>query len=794
MAAQIDQTYLHKTRGICAVGAVAVIVFDLVLIYLVPEEPAFSLPRYACVALSLSYIIATYLVEHVRQHASVYMMILVSAYTLVWSYNLYLSKFSPAIELTFFVVVVGTSATLKRRGEVRVFLGLCSVACLSALGFSQVDPAYAMVFVVAYLALVGVSYVNLATMIARQEEILRGRALLRKVVEQIPDGLWLGSQDGTSVEVANAQGQALAKDLVARIGKYRLREEGQAQTPWAFESEVMPEASGAYWGDVWIRSLDVGDDKLYLARVSDVSERRDTQAALLHAKRLAEDALEVRSRFLANMSHEIRTPMNGVVAMTGLLLESELTEEQREFAGTIRTSGESLLTIINDLLDFSKIDAGELELERQAFSIEACVADATELLATLANEKGLELAYTIDSCVPEECVGDVSRLRQILLNLLSNAIKFTEKGEVVVRVSCADPAANNGKRSILFLVEDTGIGIPENRLAAMFDPFTQADSSTTRMYGGTGLGLAICKQLVELMGGAISVESEEGHGSKFRFNIAVENTVENNQQPYSLSDATVLLVDDNQTNLDILEKTLARDGVNLILHSEPLAALSAAQDQTLDAAILDFHMPGMDGVELARKLREISVHRELPMMLLSSNALAGDENLFAVRMNKPVRPSLLRSNLDALIRGTITLPKTSSAPHRDDSDEAFDALRVLVAEDNPVNQLVIKKVLQKLSITPDVVGNGQEALTLCQEKAYDLVLMDVQMPVMDGLEATKAIHRHVDTAPYIIALTANAMDGDRELCLAAGMDEYMSKPINMDELRTKIARLGNPSI
>ncbi len=794
MAAQFDQTYLHKTRGICAVGAVAVIVFDLVLIYLVPEEPAFSLPRYACVALSLCYIIATYFVEHVRQNASVYMMILVSAYTLVWSYNLYLSKFSPAIELTFFVVVVGTSATLKRRGEVRVFLGLCSVACLSALGFSQVDPAYAMVFVVAYLALVGVSYVNLATMIARQEEILRGRALLRKVVEQIPDGLWLGSQDGTSVEVANAQGQALAKDLVARIGKYRLREEGQAQAPWTFESEVMPEGSGAYWGDVWIRSLDVGDDKLYLARVSDVSERRDTQAALLHAKRLAEDALEVRSRFLANMSHEIRTPMNGVVAMTGLLLESELTEEQREFAGTIRTSGESLLTIINDLLDFSKIDAGELELERQAFSIEACVADATELLATLANDKGLELAYTIDSCVPEECVGDVSRLRQILLNLLSNAIKFTEKGEVVVRVSCADPAANNGKRSIHFLVEDTGIGIPENRLAAMFDPFTQADSSTTRMYGGTGLGLAICKQLVELMGGAISVESEEGRGSKFRFNIAVENTVENNQQPYSLSDATVLLVDDNQTNLDILEKTLARDGVNLILHSEPLAALSAVQDQTLDAAILDFHMPGMDGVELARRLRETSAHRELPMMLLSSNALAGDENLFAVRMNKPVRPSLLRSNLAALIRGTISLPKTSSLPLRDDSGEAFDALRVLVAEDNPVNQLVIKKVLQKLSITPDLVGNGQEALTLCQEKAYDLVLMDVQMPVMDGLEATKAIHRHVDAAPYIIALTANAMDGDRELCLAAGMDEYMSKPINMDELRTKIARLGNPSI
>ena len=782
---QIDHSYLLKARGIAAVGAIAVIIFDLVMIHLMPEEPTFSGPRYFCASVNIAFLVASILSAHVRQHASNYMLLAVISFTVTWSYNLFLSQFSMAIVLTFFLVVVGCSAILRYRIQVSSYLVLSMACYMAALLYCKLDVADTALSAFTIVTLCALCYVNLSTMIARQEEILRSRALLEQVVEEIPDALWLAKSNSNKAEIANQKGFNLASTLTSSVQQYEAKQAHTNNSPWTFENEVQREDGSRYWGDVWIRRLAIGRDQLFLARVSDITEQREAQAALLQAKSVAEDALETRSRFLANMSHEIRTPMNGVVAMTGLLLESELDNEQREFANTIRTSSEALITIINDILDFSKIDSGELELELQYFSLEQCVAEAAELMASLALEKQLELTYVIEPLVPTNCIGDMSRLRQVLLNLVSNAIKFTPKGEVVIRVWVEGGVNADGQQKIHFGVKDTGIGIPADRLSHMFDPFTQADASTTRVYGGTGLGLAISRQLTELMGGRIEVNSQEGVGSEFHFYVVVGEPKSDSTTLPELAGRKVLIVDDNKTNLTILRKILEKDGVDLVEHLDPIAALEDASAHDFDACVLDFHMPGMDGFELGKALSKIT---DAPLMLLSSNALIADENLFDIRVNKPVRPSLLRQNLKAMIAKEIPTREEPNHPtHLNNLN--LNSLRVLVAEDNPVNQLVIKKVLNKLSITPDVVNNGKEAVALSQQKSYDLILMDVQMPVMDGLMATQEIRSANFNHPHIIALTANAMDGDREVCLKAGMDDYMSKPLNLDALRQRLTEL-----
>ena len=790
LKAQVDHSYLLKARGISVVGAIAVVLFDITLITLMPEEPAFSGPRYLCAIGSITLVLASYVSEYVRRQMRAYMLMLITVYALVWSFNLYISDFSAAIVLTFFVMLVGSSATLKHRFTLALYISLCTIYYSVALYYSATPLAESAVYFLSLTTLSALCYVNLSTIISREEEILHSQALLQQLVEEAPDALWLGKADGSAAQISNGPGESLTSELSQKIKEYKQRQFGN-DSPWTFESEVRRDDGSRYWGNVWIRSLSVGTEELYLARVGDITSQREAQAALMQAKRIAEDALETRSRFLANMSHEIRTPMNGVVAMTGLLLESQLDDDQRECAETIRTSSEALITIINDILDFSKIDAGELELELQHFSIEQCVAEAAELMASLAHEKDLELTYAIEEGVPANCVGDMSRLRQILLNLLSNAIKFTEEGEVVISVWVeANPNADH-QQQVHFKVADTGIGIPADRQNGMFDPFTQADSSTTRVYGGTGLGLTICRQLTELMGGRISVESTEGKGTEFHFYVTVSKPESDHQPLPELKGRRILVVDDNHTNLEIVRKILVKDGVTVVEYDNPLTALNEAADQSFDACIIDYHMPGMDGISLARELSYLS---NAPMMLLSSNVLAEDEGLFDIRVNKPVRPTFLRQNLKAMIAQDVPSRTTRDVQAHKGDAEALSALRVLIAEDNPVNQLVIKKVLSKLSITPDLVNNGQEAVDLCHQKDYDVVLMDVQMPVMDGLAATRQIRSADQRQPHIIALTANAMDGDRELCIAAGMDDYMSKPVDIGTIRNRLTSLATQTL
>jgi len=689
--------------------------------------------------------------------------------------------------------------------------------------------------------------------IASEDALRRSERKLRSYIDQTLDGVLVADRDGHYLEANPAASKMLGYDenelLQQGIGDLIWPEEADRQAGLAHFQRVTTQGHSV--GEVALRrkdgqrliadvhAVDLGGGR-YLGIMRDVTQRHMAEQALEHERAMLEErvaertdvltrtnavlqdeiverkrveaelvaareqalqAAEAKAAFLANMSHEIRTPMNAVIGMTALLDDTALDAEQRGYVETIRTSGDALLSTINDILDFSKVESGMLELEERPFELGACIEEAFDMLAPRAAQKGIDLLYELMDNVPHWLIGDATRLRQVLVNLLSNAVKFTDHGEVCMTASVLKRDAD--KVQLRFAVRDTGIGIAPTQREHLFKAFSQADSSTTRKYGGTGLGLAISSRLVRLMGGEIRVESQVHRGSVFSFTMNARvahnvTTARYHSGPApELVGRRVLLVDDNPTNLQILQTQCTRWGMEVACATRATHALALLEaEPAFDVAVLDLNMPGMDGFHLARAIAAQCGSTAPALVLLSSSASRNKDraamSLFAARLGKPVKHSQLFAVLVQVIHDGRAIAASPAAPHMDATLAQRVPCRILMVEDSVINQKLGVGMLRKFGYSIDVAANGAEAVELTRINRYDLIFMDLQMPVMDGLEATRRIvaTAPANARPRIVAMTANALPGDRERCIDAGMDDYIAKPILPAAVEALIERWG----
>lgn len=698
----------------------------------------------------------------------------------------------------------------------------------------------------------------------RMEEALReSENKFRSIVEQSPDGILITDEDGLIIEWNRGAEQIIGYKRDAVLGQYYwdvayalIPEEQRSlalfdsykasvreylktgQSSWEHtlqEQEIQrPDGTRIYINYI-LFAIKTSKGGMFCAGFHDTTLRKQTEAELARATKAAEAAVLARTEFLASMSHEIRTPLNAILGMTSLLLKTTLTPKQYDCVETAHTSGNALLTIINDILDFSKIEAGKLVLEQRPFDVRVCVEETLDLLATKAAEKNLDLAYQVEDALPRLFIGDVTRLRQVLINLVGNAIKFTEAGEVVVSVQyhTASPPPlpiqdissshhterHNARQELLLTVRDTGIGIAQESLNRLFQSFTQEDASIARKYGGSGLGLTISKRLVEMMGGRLWVESDVGKGSTFFFTIATDMIPEEDAETYPesprlpayarsnhplLAGKRVLLVDDTITSCAILTQRTRQWGMSCCVATSDLDALKLLrQGKTFDVAILDILLPEMDSLTLAAAMRSNPITRDLPLVVFISAGLSikaaqssGIER--AVFQTRPIKPELLYEALVGVLSGSgylsaSHLPRFEHiAPSPALSPSRRRKLSLLLAEDTPGNQKVALYFLEHMGYRADVAQNGLEVLDALKRNDYDVVFMDVQMPEMDGYETTRHIRASLppERQPWIIAMTAHAIQGDREKCLDSGMDDYVSKPVREEELERALESVG----